>query len=49
MEFIGEGSYGCVVKPGEKCYKKIKKNIITKIFIESKIPTILLVSITFNP
>jgi serine/threonine protein kinase len=34
MEFIGEGSYGCVVKPGEKCYKKIKKNIITKIFIE---------------
>lgn len=34
MKFIGEGSYGCVVKPGEKCYKKIKKNIITKIFID---------------
>jgi len=34
MKFIGEGSYGCVVKPGDRCYKKIKKNIITKIFID---------------
>ena len=32
MEFIGEGSYGCVVKPGEKCYKKIKKKYNNKNF-----------------
>ena len=34
--YLNEGSYGCVIKPGIKCIKKIKKNTISKYFIDKK-------------
>jgi tRNA A-37 threonylcarbamoyl transferase component Bud32 len=34
--YLDEGSYGCVIKPGIKCIKKIKKNTVSKYFIDKK-------------
>ena len=34
--YLSEGSYGCVIKPGIKCIKKIKKDTISKYFIDKK-------------
>mgnify|MGYP006093888531 CR=1 FL=1 len=34
--YLYEGSYGCVIKPGIKCIKKIKKNTVSKYFIDKK-------------
>ena len=34
--YLNEGSYGCVIKPGIKCIKKIKKNTVSKYFIDKK-------------
>lgn len=34
--YINEGSYGCVIKPGIKCKKNIKKNTVSKFFSDKK-------------
>lgn len=34
--YINEGSYGCVIKPGIKCKKNIKKNTVSKFFSNKK-------------
>jgi len=34
--YLNEGSYGCVIKPGIKCKKKINKNTVSKYFIDKK-------------
>tara|TARA_B110000114_G_C14988996_1_gene355780 strand:+ start:66 stop:980 length:915 start_codon:yes stop_codon:yes gene_type:complete len=34
--YLNEGSYGCVIKPGIKCIKKIKKDTVSKYFIDKK-------------
>lgn len=34
--YLGEGSYGCVIKPGIKCKKNIDKNTISKFFSDKK-------------
>ena len=34
--YLNEGSYGCVIKPGIKCKKNIKKNTVSKFFSNKK-------------
>ena len=34
--YLGEGSYGCVIKPGIKCKKNIDKNTVSKFFSDKK-------------
>ena len=34
--YINEASYGCVIKPGIKCKKNIKKNTVSKFFSDKK-------------
>lgn len=34
--YLGEGSYGCVIKPGIKCRKNIQKNTVSKFFSNKK-------------
>jgi serine/threonine protein kinase len=35
-KYIGEGSYGCVIKPGIKCKKYISNNTVSKFFNNKK-------------
>ena len=33
---LGEGSYGCVIKPGLKCHKTTKKNMVSKLLLKKR-------------